>query len=344
MKNTFTGSKTNREVDSIKKDDRVGVIVGRFQIDQLHQGHKALLQYVAERHDSMLVLVGVRPAEASDKNPLDYESRRVMIREELTNFPGAIISPIRDNRNDQSWSTVVDGLIQDIFGYDADVIFHVGRDSFSSRYSGQYEIEEHTFGCDGVEAFNIRQKIRNQKLPNADARLGAIHAIMKRSPITTTMVDMFFIREGANGGYELLVGKKAGEDKWRLPGGHVDPGESFEAAAAREMYEETGMVTSGGSADWKYIGNYEVPDWRVRDTDQIKYRTVLFTAEYFSGKAEAQSDLVEVKWLPLTADFNNEVIVPEHRRIVTVGFAHVVHNPPYFITNKIQSKINVGQF
>lgn len=58
----------------------------------------------------------------------------------------------------------------------------------------------------------------------------------------TTSCGTATIRMGEKGPEVLLVQPRAGQDKWGMPKGHVDEGESHEDAAVRETLEETGIA------------------------------------------------------------------------------------------------------
>lgn len=305
----------------------VGVIVGRFHVDELHAGHLALLDYVASTHKRMLIIIGVRPAESSDTNPLNFESRKVMLSQA---YPKAIILPAMDMRSNDEWSKQIDRMIQTAYGFEVEARFHVGRDSFASSYTGKFSIEEHSFGLVHMDGTSIRYEIKTETLESAEARLGAIHAIMNLPHRFTMMVDMFMVRHDGNGSYKILFGRKDGEIELRLPGGHVDFGESFKQAASREMNEETGMLLTDGAAGWKIVSDFDVPDWRVRDTDRITYRTILVVGEYSSGRAVAGDDLAEVKWVARN-DLRLLDIVEEHRHLVQAAMEFLEKNPPYFL-------------
>ena len=48
-------------------------------------------------------------------------------------------------------------------------------------------------------------------------------------------------RQGADGALEVALVHRPKYGDWSLPKGKLDPGESFEDAAVREVHEETGM-------------------------------------------------------------------------------------------------------
>ena len=88
-------------------------------------------------------------------------------------------------------------------------------------------------------------------------------------------------------GHVLLV-HRAKYDDWSLPKGKLEPGESWEGAALREVEEETGLVCEPG----ELIGTtrYEVPE----GPKEVRY--FLLTA---SGEARARHEVDEVRWVPL---------------------------------------------
>ena len=79
-----------------------------------------------------------------------------------------------------------------------------------------------------------------------------------------------------------------------LPKGHVDPGESPEQAALREVREETGMT--GELVE--QLG--EVRYWYQRGGRKIPKLVTFFLFEYRSGSdADHDAEVEEVRWLAL---------------------------------------------
>ncbi|MCU0668756.1 MAG: NUDIX domain-containing protein, partial [Myxococcota bacterium] len=58
---------------------------------------------------------------------------------------------------------------------------------------------------------------------------------------------------------DLLLMQRSDNAQWGLPGGYVEPGESVETAAAREVYEETGVRIEVG----RLVGVYSDPTIQV---------------------------------------------------------------------------------
>jgi 8-oxo-dGTP diphosphatase len=92
------------------------------------------------------------------------------------------------------------------------------------------------------------------------------------------------------GGQVLLIkrGKAPGKGLWSLPGGKIEIGETSEAAAVRELFEETQVVAELVHA----MGPFEV--WR---DGALIYSVTCFAGHYVSGEAMAGSDAAEVAWI-----------------------------------------------
>src|SRR5688500_13615245 len=66
----------------------------------------------------------------------------------------------------------------------------------------------------------------------------ATNRLMAREPIPTYYFALVVVRRGQR--FLLTQEKKYGET-WSIPGGRVEVGESLQAAAIREVFEETGV-------------------------------------------------------------------------------------------------------
>lgn len=294
--------------------DEVGAVIGRFQIDSLHEGHRALLDFVTTKHKRVVVLVGVRPINPDSKNPLSFEVRKNMIQEL---YPGVLILPIEDCKHDEVWSHNVDKLLRIAIG-EYPVHFYTGRDGFKKHYHGRHIVEEVRLTPE-ESATDRRNEIRTAMadLSSSDFRAGIIHGVLNRYPTVETTVDMAIINNGRNG-VEICLGKKEGESEWRLPGGFVDGPERLEVSATRETAEETGLSIDPSA--WTYVACDVVDDWRVHGTPDHFIRTFLFVAhDAHFGALSPGDDLADVKWCELKyIERGDTPIVQEHRRLIAM--------------------------
>lgn len=267
---------------------KTAVIIARFQTPFLHEGHQQLISTVKENHAKLIILLGVSPIKGSRKNPYDYYTREKMIKKD---YPEVIVLPISDHPSDKIWSENIDNLLKSVFSAEQFCLFG-SRDSFIPYYSGKFETVELPEHGD-YNATELRKQYADKVFGSNDFRAGILYAYYNQYPKVYPTVDIACFR---NNKTEILLGKKATNNKWRFVGGFADPEDAcYEDAAKRELMEECGEMEIG---EMTYETSRKINDWRYRN-EADKIITLLFSCDYRSGSPAAQDDIIDLNWFPV---------------------------------------------
>lgn len=280
-----------------------GVIIGRFQIDDIHAGHGSIIDRVLLTHRQVLILLGTTETLLTFRNPLNFKNRELMIRKWLqkhypTSEDNVTILPIADCKSDTVWSDNVDTLIKMVFPLGSARIYG-GRDSFIPHYTGRYpalelNIEDNV----GVSATEERKNIGKRVLNSGHFRAGIIYATQNKYPSCFPCVDLAVTRQVGDN-VEVLMGSKDGKT-YCFPGGFVNPTDNcYEEAALREFNEEIGGISLEGEGydELQYVTSSLIDDWRYPGPERIM--SILFTTKHHAGVPFPIEEFVDVKWIPV---------------------------------------------
>jgi len=142
----------------------------------------------------------------------------------------------------------------------------------------------------------------------------AVQNSSSQKPIVGVGVAVF--RQGPQGPEVVLVmrGKPPRQGEWSIPGGRQEWGETLQAAARREVMEETGLtigpLTLVDVVDGLF---YEQNGSIGHHLTLVDYR-----ADWISGDLQAADDAPEACWVPVSALASYE-IWPETARVIRDG-------------------------
>jgi bifunctional NMN adenylyltransferase/nudix hydrolase len=286
----------------------IGVIVGRFQTSHIEGGHAKLLFEIGQMHNKVLIILGCSQLLGTAENPLDYPTRALMVTEK---FPGFQCIPVLDHYSDEIWSQRVDEAIKSVYPLGS-VCLYGGRNSFIPHYSGIYDCKEFP-PAEYRPATEVRKELGNQVVHGSMGRHGIIYSTQNRYPHADMCVDVV-VWQKDDKDLKVALGRKADEEHWRLPGGYLNPGETLEAAARREVQEEMGLSIS----DPRYIYSHDTCDWRYRNT-RDSLTTALFEAMYVSGALQPADDLSggDTKWFSIHDSETHTMMWAHHQLLLT---------------------------
>ncbi len=91
----------------------------------------------------------------------------------------------------------------------------------------------------------------------------------------------------------VLRGKPPSENRWAIPGGSVNLGETLQEAAEREIKEETGLVIKAREP----VFTFDIVETDDHDKVRFHYVIVDLFADYVSGEPKPGDDVTDARWV-----------------------------------------------
>jgi ADP-ribose pyrophosphatase YjhB (NUDIX family) len=97
---------------------------------------------------------------------------------------------------------------------------------------------------------------------------------------------------------KMLLIRRADNQRWDVPGGYMEPGESLSEACQREVFEETGLTVE----IQRLIGVYTSPNLLLEYADGNKWQLVVlhFEALLVGGELELSQETSEISYFSQT--------------------------------------------
>jgi bifunctional NMN adenylyltransferase/nudix hydrolase len=294
----------------MEKTYPIGALVGRFQVHELHEAHKYLIDQVAENHKKVILFLGVPKVVGTKKNPLDFDTRKRMIQH---HYPDIVILALPDFGDDRRWSSELDKRVKEVYPI-GEVLLYGGRDSFIPYYKsggGHFdckELEEYGTFVSGTE---VRKMVSEQVKDSADFRSGVIYQSYNQYPKVHPCIDVAILDESEE---KVLLAKRPFEDGWRFIGGFSKPTDvSYEHTVRRKISEDAGHNLSVNHP--RYIGSCQIPDWRYQ-SEEDKILSILFITKKQFGRIDPSDDVSELKWWDISELEKDEKIITKEHKIL----------------------------
>ncbi len=262
---------------------QIGCMCGRFQVHELHDAHKNLIDQVVNNHKKVILFLGVAAITPSKRNPLDFDTRKRMIQQE---YPNITIVPLPDMESDIDWSKEMDKRIREIFPH-GNVLLYGGRDSFIPYYSGVFdtkELEQYTF----ISGTEVRKKISEEIKNSSDFRSGIIYNSYNQDDKVLTYIDISVLNSKIN--RELIINKTK-----KSIGDYINTNDnSLEESCYRILKDKIGLSEDFNTLKFRYIKSKPHTDWKYKNISKIV--SILYEVDITQVELDPSNEIYELTW------------------------------------------------
>lgn len=289
---------------------QIGVLIARFQVHELHEGHHYLINQVMKNHKKTLIFLGVSHFVGTRKNPLDFDTRKKMIQSQ---YPEAVILSIPDNQSDQKWTKEIDKRIREIYPH-GNPLLYGSRDSFIPYYiqnGGKFHTKElEPLGT--YTGTDVRRIISEEVKNSSDFRCGVIYQAYNSFPRVIPTVTLAVTNNN-----RLLLCKKSDDINYRFITGFCLPIDETISDTIKRIYYKD-IKTKAKILDTKYIDTIRIEDWRFK-SEEDKIMTQFFSCNISNADLEPSDDIIELKYFDLS-DLKNidNNLVQEHKALFAI--------------------------
>jgi bifunctional NMN adenylyltransferase/nudix hydrolase len=336
------------------------VFIGRFQ--PFHVGHIHVVNQALASAKKVVVLVGSSNVSRSPRNPFTFEEREQMILNAYEHDAGAdrlSVHPLNDMADDDAWISQVQAIVaayadtNGIVNPTIGLIGHAkdGTSYYLKKFPMWGEVRVDNLG--DVNATTIRTRYfmggvkSDQCHPSTNTFLSAFAYTEefeyvfkwmeydeeydpKEHPVQVLCADNVVVQSG----HILLVTRKEmpGQGLLALPGGHVNPDETFLEAAIRELREETKICDSKGRIPPAILRSYIV-DKEIFDDPNRSSRARVATIAYHYKLPDARTlmgvvgddDAEKAEWHAL-GSLDPTMMFEDHAKIIEHFLGNVFGN------------------
>lgn len=311
---------------------KLGILIGRFQVPEMHEGHRFLVREIQSQCDKVLILFGSANRTRSVKNPFTYRERAEATKRL---FPEVICAPLNDYPyNDSQWMAdvaatidhVVDILCKEndicpvpiLYGHHKD-----GNDYLKWFPQFEYVNINSEIDISGTEVRNSHKHLLPESVQIDMEYFAKEKDMFKNYPFPEALNINCGDAVLECSGHILLIkrGRSPGMGNWALPGGHKNTNETFLQCALRELVEETNIRIPErvliGSIERTYLFDSPTRSSGIPKSTLAVHIVVKPDPNGSLPRANGQDDAVETRWVPISDILNKYRMHDDHGDIIS---------------------------